>query len=179
MRDLAKKFRRVPFLLERIGIIRRADDLDLVGDQFPFLSFALRGDKRAAHPDRSAGGQLLNVGIIRERIPRDDLEIAQRRAVVQFDERKILRITPGPHPALDLNRINWARRICSASLIDVGESVVISRNGSTFNAQGPTFNVQRRQDRQSHLQRLAQMRDEALAKFNRIARASSATTPDN
>ncbi len=49
MSDLAQKFRRVSFFLERIGFISCADDVDLVRNQLPFLAFTLRGNKRACH----------------------------------------------------------------------------------------------------------------------------------
>ena len=39
MRDLAQELRRVAFLLQRIGFIRRADNLDLVRDNFPACPF--------------------------------------------------------------------------------------------------------------------------------------------
>ena len=58
-----------PFFLERIGIVRAADDLDLVGHDFPALAFALRRHQLAAHDDRSAGDQMLNLRIIRQRAP--------------------------------------------------------------------------------------------------------------
>ena len=103
MRDLAQKLRRVPFLLQRIGVVRRADDFDFVRHDFPALAFALRRHQRAAHRDRSARDQMLDRRVIRQRVLRDDLKIAQAGAIVQLDERKIFRIAPRPHPALDLN----------------------------------------------------------------------------
>ncbi len=65
MRDFAQKLRRVPLFLERIGIIRSADDVDPVRDQLPFLSFTLRCHQRAADLNRSAGNQPLNIGVVR------------------------------------------------------------------------------------------------------------------
>ena len=49
MSDFAEKFRRVPLFLERIGIVGCSDNLDVVRNQFPFLSFTLRSDQRASH----------------------------------------------------------------------------------------------------------------------------------
>jgi len=46
----------------------------------------------------------LNRGVIRQRILRDNLKIAQSGAVIQLDEREIFGIAAGPHPALHLNR---------------------------------------------------------------------------
>jgi hypothetical protein len=107
MRDLAQKFRRVPFFLERISFIGVTDNLDVSRDQFPFLSFALRREQRALHNNRSASPEPLDVCVIRQRILlRDDLEIAQRRAVVQFDKRKVLRITSGADPSLHTSRLD-------------------------------------------------------------------------
>ena len=105
MRDLAQELRRVPLFLERIRVVRGADDFDFIGHDFPALSFALRSDQRAPNRNGSPGNQTLNLRIIRQRVLRDDLEIAQARAIVQLDEGKILRITPRPDPAL--------RRECS------------------------------------------------------------------
>ena len=103
MSDFAKKFRRMPLLLQRIGIIGGSYDLDLVRNQLPFLSFTLRRDQRAAHNDRRSSCKALHSRVIGQRVFCDDLQISQAGAVVEFDERKILRITTGPNPALDLN----------------------------------------------------------------------------
>src|SRR6185369_12960741 len=106
MRDLAKKLRRVPLFLEWIGIIGRSNDVDFVRDHLPRLSFALGSDQCSGPTDGSAGGQPLYRCIIWQRVFRDDLKVAQTRAIVQLDKREILRIAPGSHPALDLNRID-------------------------------------------------------------------------
>src|SRR4030095_1833016 len=90
MRDLTQKFRRVPFFLERITFIGATDNFDISRDEFPFLSFALRRNQRALHNNRGASIEPLDVCVIRQRILlRDDLKIAQRRAVVQVDKRTV------------------------------------------------------------------------------------------
>ena len=116
MSDFAKKFRRMALFLERVGIVGGSHDLDLLGNQFPFLSFALRRDQRANCANGCARAQPLHRRIIRQRIFRNDLKVAQARAIVQFYERKIFRIAPGPHPSLNQNRIDR----CSAlqSILD-------------------------------------------------------------
>src|SRR6516165_27113 len=87
MRDFAQKFRRVPLFLERITFVGATDNFDISRDEFPFLSFALRRNQRALDNNRSASAESLDVSIIRQRILfRDDLKIAQRRTVVQFDK---------------------------------------------------------------------------------------------
>ena len=48
MRDFAREIQACALFLERIGIIRGSDDVDVVRDQFPFLPFALRSDQRAS-----------------------------------------------------------------------------------------------------------------------------------
>src|SRR5262245_44540024 len=107
MRDLTQKFRRVSLFLERVTFVGAADNLDVSRDEFPFLSFALRRYQRALHDNRSTSAEPLDVCIIRQRILlRDDLEIAQRRAVIQFDKRKVLRITSCADPSLHTNRLN-------------------------------------------------------------------------
>src|SRR5436190_24028363 len=94
------------FLLERIALIRRADDFDLVRDNFPRLSFSLRRNEIASHHNRRSRLQTLDVRIILQPAFRDDLKTAQTRSVVQLDERKILRVAAGAHPALDLDARN-------------------------------------------------------------------------
>ena len=47
MRDLAQKFRRVPFFLERISFVGATDNFDISRNDFPALAFALRRDQRA------------------------------------------------------------------------------------------------------------------------------------
>src|SRR5438128_4270147 len=106
MRDLAQELRGMPLLLQRIGVVRATDDIDVVGGDFPALALALGSDERAAYYYRGAGGEALHGRVIGQRVPGDDLKIAQAGAVVQFNERKILRITPGPHPALDLDGVD-------------------------------------------------------------------------
>lgn len=100
----------VPFL-ERIGVVRRTDNVHLIRNQFPFLSFSLGSDQRTAHADRSAGCHFLNVGIIRQRVARDDLKAFQRRSVIQLNKRKIPGIAPRPDPALHMNGIDRIRRL--------------------------------------------------------------------
>src|SRR5438034_472477 len=107
MRDLAEKLRRVTLFLERIGIIGGSNDVDLVRDEFPLLSFTLGSDQRPTHANGSARRQPLHIRVIWQRVRGDNLQIAQRRSIVQLDERKILRIAPGPHPPLHLNGIDW------------------------------------------------------------------------
>src|SRR5919197_817547 len=77
MRDLAQEFRRVPLFLKRITFVGATDNFDISRNEFPFLSFALRGDQHALHNNRSACAEPLDVCIIRHRILfRNDLEIS-------------------------------------------------------------------------------------------------------
>ena len=103
------------FLLERIRIIGSADDRELVRDHFPALSLPLRRDQLASHRNRSTRDQALVLRVIRQRILHDDLQVLQRRAVVQLDEGKSFRIAARPHPALHPNGILGPSGICSAS----------------------------------------------------------------
>ena len=87
MRDLAQKFRRVSLFLERITFVGATDNFDISRNELPFLSFALRRDQRALHNNRSTSVEPLDVCVIAQRILlRDDLKIAQRRAVIQLDK---------------------------------------------------------------------------------------------
>ncbi len=101
MSDFAKELWRVPFFLKWISVVGRSDDFDFFRDNFPTLAFPLRRNQRAAHSNGRACHQALHRRIIRQRVLRNDLQIAQTRAIVQFDERKIFRIAPSPHPAID------------------------------------------------------------------------------
>ena len=107
MRDLTQKFRRVPLFLERITFVGATDNFDISRNELPFLSFALRRDQRAAYDNRCAGTEPLDLCVVRQSVPGDNLKITERRAVIQFDERKIFRIAPGADPSLDLQRIDW------------------------------------------------------------------------
>src|SRR5438128_11740888 len=98
MRDLAQELRGMPLLLQRVGVVRATDDIDVVGGDFPALALALGSDERAAHYYRGAGGEALHGRVIGQRVPGDDLKAAQTGTVVQLDERKVFRIAPGPDP---------------------------------------------------------------------------------
>src|SRR5262249_20723520 len=107
MRDLAQKFRRVPFFLELISFIGVTDNLDVSRNQFPFLSFFLRREQRSLHNNRSYTPQAVDMCVFRRgMLLRDAPEIAELRAVVQFDKRKVLRITSGADPSLHTSRLD-------------------------------------------------------------------------
>ena len=76
MSDFTEKLRRVPLFLERIGIVGRSDNFDIVRGELPFLSFTLRWNQRATHHDRCPGAEPLDRRVIRQRVSRNDLEIA-------------------------------------------------------------------------------------------------------
>ena len=86
MSDFAQKFRRMPLLLQRVGIVGSSYNLDLVRNQLPFLSFTLRRDQRAADDDRRSSCEPLHSRVIWQRVLRDNLKIAQAGAVIQLDE---------------------------------------------------------------------------------------------
>jgi len=65
MSDFSEKLRRVPLFLERIGIVGHSHNVDVVRDEFPFLSLTLRGDQRTSHCNGCAGAELLHRGVIR------------------------------------------------------------------------------------------------------------------
>src|SRR6476646_10133172 len=107
MRDLAQKFRRVPLFLKRITFVGATDNFDISRNELPFLSFALRRHQRALHNNRSTSVEPLDVRVIWQRILlRDDLKIAQRRAIIQLDKRKVFRISSRAGPPLHTNRLN-------------------------------------------------------------------------
>src|SRR5262249_47300083 len=63
----------------------------------------LRRYQRARGDHRTAGGQVRNlVGVVRQRVLRDDLDRIEARTVADVDERQTrFRIAPRAHPALD------------------------------------------------------------------------------
>jgi len=107
MRNLTQELWGVSLFLKRVRIVSRSYDLNLIHNEFPFLTLTLRRDQRATHRERRSSCEPLNRSVIRQRVFGDDLKIAKARTVVELDERKILRITPRPYPALDVNRIDW------------------------------------------------------------------------
>src|SRR5438046_8687143 len=81
MRDLAQKFGRMSLFLQRITVIGATDNLDISRDEFPFLSFALRGDQRTLHNNRSTSTKSLDVCALAQRIILPAVwQIANRRA---------------------------------------------------------------------------------------------------
>lgn len=110
MGDFPQIFEAVALFLQRIGIVRPADQTDGAGLHFPRLSLALGRNQRALDCDRRTRcklRQLLEGGTGRVD---DHLKVFQAGAIVEFEKRKGLRIATGSHPAHDLNRILGARR---------------------------------------------------------------------
>ena len=75
------------------------------------MALPLRGHERAARANGGAGGQVLDRVVVRQGIPRDDLEIAQGGAVIQLEEREAFRIAPRAHPTLHLHRVGGRRAL--------------------------------------------------------------------
>ena len=86
MCDLAKELRGVPFFLKRIGIVGCSYNVDILRDQFPFLSLTLRSDQVASDNNGCSGTEPLHRWIIQQRVSGNDLKIAKRRSVIEFDK---------------------------------------------------------------------------------------------
>jgi hypothetical protein len=103
VRDLAQVLHRVRFRLDRVGlrIVDPADDFDLRCLDLEALALALGRHQRAGRDHRAAGSQLGDlVGIVGERIRRDDLDRVEAGAVADVDERQAcLRVAARAHPA--------------------------------------------------------------------------------
>ena len=114
MRDLAQELQRVGLRLDRIGvgIVDPADHLDRARLHLERLALRRRRHDGAGRRDRAAGGELENVvGVIRERVRRDDLERMKRRAVGEVHEGNAgLGVAPCAHPAFDGDRHVLRRR---------------------------------------------------------------------
>src|SRR5438067_10043025 len=107
MRDFAQELGSMPLLLERITVIRRANNGYFIRDYFPVLALALRRDQRPAHRNGSARDQSLHHRIIRQAVPGDDLQIPQRGSIIEFDKGKVFRVTTRSDPALYQDRRDW------------------------------------------------------------------------
>ena len=69
---------------------------------FPLLAGGRRGDQLPEHLHRGAGGHCGDVLIAGNAGVRDDLQVAEASAVVEFEKREGLRVAAGAHPAGDL-----------------------------------------------------------------------------
>ncbi len=103
--DGAQELRRVAFLLQRIILRSRAEELDRRGLHFPILPLRRGRNQFPRHGNGGAGGHAVDLLVSGYPRIRHDLEIPQARAVVQLDERESLRVPPRPHPAGHLQRI--------------------------------------------------------------------------
>src|SRR3954454_11717144 len=106
MRNLAKKLGRMPFLLQRVRVVRGADNPDFLRNDLPLLTFTLRGCQFALYYYRGAGGKALDFGVVRQAVSGDDSQASKSRSVIQLDEREIFRVAASPHPALNCNLRN-------------------------------------------------------------------------
>ena len=52
MSNLAKKLGRMSLLLQWVGVVSRSYDLDIIRNQFPFLSFTLGWNQRPTYANR-------------------------------------------------------------------------------------------------------------------------------
>ncbi|HPM93131.1 MAG TPA: hypothetical protein PKZ74_10000 [Bacteroidales bacterium] len=107
--DRAEELGRVAFFLQREIFRHSAEQFDRNGLHFPSLTCGGRGDQFPAHLDGCAGAHLRDVFISGNLRVRDDLEISQTGAVVEFDERKRLGIPPRPDPAGDVEIVRGFR----------------------------------------------------------------------
>ena len=98
--NLAKKFQRVPFFLQRIGRgIGRAVDVNRCDLELDRLALRRRFNQYAAGFEAAAGGNLFK-RFFRDRARFDhELHALETRAVVELDERDAFGIAPRAHPA--------------------------------------------------------------------------------
>ena len=107
MRPLAKLFERVPFFLQRVGFaVGHSHDGDFARVHFGRLTRRGRRFDLTLDDDAAADGQFLDfVGVIIQLVRSNDLQISQRRTVVQLDEAEpAFAVTAGAYPTADLDR---------------------------------------------------------------------------
>ena len=105
--DLTEEFQRVPLLLQGIGSrICRPEDFEFVCLYFYALPLTLRGDEFADHAEACPRGDLSEKISVEAREVDDDLDIMDRRAVIQCDEANSLIATAGTDPALDVHLLS-------------------------------------------------------------------------
>jgi hypothetical protein len=105
MGDLAEKLERVALFLEWVGGIGFADDLKFLGDDFPFLTLALRGNQFAVDDDRGAGMRPCDRTVIGQRGIDDDLDALEAGAVVELYKRKGFGVAASANPTLEKNGV--------------------------------------------------------------------------
>ena len=87
MRDLAQELRGMPLLLQRIGVVRATDDVDIVGGDFPALALGERpigrlgALARRLDVGRDDGVQLRIVSLQARHIVIEQLEAADLAAL--------------------------------------------------------------------------------------------------
>ncbi len=101
---LAQEFKGVAFFLEGIGLgVGGAVHLEGVGLYLAGLSFAHRLDELSGYVNRGAGGDGLEV-FVRELVHvEDNLQVLDRRAIVEGHELHVFVATAGAHPTLDID----------------------------------------------------------------------------
>jgi hypothetical protein len=105
--DLTEELQRVPLLLQGIGSrVCRPEDFDLACLYFYALPLTLRGDEFADHAEACPRGDLSEEISVEAREVDDDLDIMDRRAVIQCDEANSLIATAGTDPALDVHLLS-------------------------------------------------------------------------
>ena len=105
--DLTEELQRVPLLLQGIGSrICRPEDFEFVCLYFYALPLTLRGDEFADHAEACSRGDLSEKISVEACEVDDDLDIMDRRAVIQCDEANSLIATAGTDPALDVHLLS-------------------------------------------------------------------------
>lgn len=99
--DLTQKLRRVALLLERVGVVRPAQQADFPGLHLPGLALALRRHEGADHLQGGSGGETVDTLESGAGLGHDHLEVLQAGAIVDLNERKALGVAAGADPALD------------------------------------------------------------------------------
>ena len=97
----AQELLGVALLLQRIGRVRRADQLDARGAQLPFLALRRRGHQLSLDHCRRPCRELGEVFRAWRTGIHDHLHVCETGAVVEFEEGEALGVAPGADPTFD------------------------------------------------------------------------------
>ena len=107
--DGAEEFERVTLFLEGVGFVGGAEEGEGSGLDFPLLSGSLTGDEAALDLQGSARGHSGDVVVAGDARVGDHLNAAEAGTVIQFEERKRLRVAPCADPSGERDGVEWAR----------------------------------------------------------------------
>ena len=117
VRNRAQEFDGMPLFLERETLISPPQETEGSGLELPFLAFGWGRHQFAVHADRRTRQRFLKVFGARGGGIHHHLEVLEAGAVVDLDEREVLRIATGTDPSR--NRDSLERLLGGERLLDL------------------------------------------------------------